>query len=326
MNHQIRLKSRPTGEPTAANFERAAVPVPQAGDGDVLRRTIYLSLDPYMRGRMSDAPSYATSVEIGDVMGGHTVSEVVESRNPDFQKGRLRHRLRRLAGLRRLAREGAAQARSEGSADLDGDRRARHAGDDRVRRPDGHRPAEGGRDGRRVRRIGCGRRGRRSAREDQGMPRGRCRRRRPTSAGTSSRSSGSTRASTTRPTISCRRCEAACPDGVDIYFENVGGAVFAAVLRVINRGARIPLCGMISEYNATDESRRSEPAAAAGPPGDDQGVHRQRPRRSRAGVPAEVRAARRRRPPQVPRGHRRRSRQRAGRVHRPARRAATSAS
>ena len=87
MNQQIRLKSRPTGEPTAANFEAADGPIPEPKDGEVLRRTIYLSLDPYMRGRMSDGPSYATPVQIGEVMGGHTVSEVVESRNPGFTKG-----------------------------------------------------------------------------------------------------------------------------------------------------------------------------------------------------------------------------------------------
>jgi NADPH-dependent curcumin reductase CurA len=87
MNQQIRLKSRPSGEPTVANFEVADGPVPQAGDGEVLRRTIYLSLDPYMRGRMSDAASYATPVAIGDVMGGHTVSQVIESRNPAFKPG-----------------------------------------------------------------------------------------------------------------------------------------------------------------------------------------------------------------------------------------------
>src|SRR4051794_27148875 len=87
MNQQIRLKSRPAGEPTAANFELASVPVPKPAEGEVLRRTIYLSLDPYMRGRMSDAASYATPVKIGDPMGAHTVSEVIESRNPAFRKG-----------------------------------------------------------------------------------------------------------------------------------------------------------------------------------------------------------------------------------------------
>src|SRR4030088_2812524 len=87
MNRHICLKSRPTGEPTTAHFEAVDVPVPEPKEGEVLRRTIYLSLDPYMRGRMSDAPSYAPPVKVGDVMCGHTVSEVVVSRHPDFRNG-----------------------------------------------------------------------------------------------------------------------------------------------------------------------------------------------------------------------------------------------
>src|SRR5258708_26221500 len=89
INRQIRLKSRPTGTPTLANFELAEMPAPAVGEREVLRRTIYLSLDPYMRGRMSDAPSYAAHVPLGDVMCGHTVSEVVESGHPEFRAGDL---------------------------------------------------------------------------------------------------------------------------------------------------------------------------------------------------------------------------------------------
>ena len=206
INRQIRLKSRPAGTPTAENFELAEAPMPRAGDGEVLRRTIYLSLDPYMRGRMSDAPSYAAPVELGDVMCGHTVSEVVESRNPDFRAGDI------VAGYDGWQEYGLSNGKElrkldrERPADLDRDRRARHAGHDGVRRAARHRPAEAGRDGRRVRRLRRGRRRRRSAREDQGLPRGRHRRARPTSAATSSTSSASTPASTTRPTIWCRRC------------------------------------------------------------------------------------------------------------------------
>src|SRR5437763_12191793 len=86
-NRQVRLKSRPNGKPSADNFELADAPIPTPRDGDVLRRTIYLSLDPYMRGRMSDAPSYAAPVALGDAMCGHTVSQVVESRDPKFRRG-----------------------------------------------------------------------------------------------------------------------------------------------------------------------------------------------------------------------------------------------
>ena len=78
-NRRIVLASRPQGEPTPADFrlENLAIPVP--GDGEVLLRNVYLSLDPYMRGRMSDAPSYAAPVALGEVMVGGTVSRVVSS-------------------------------------------------------------------------------------------------------------------------------------------------------------------------------------------------------------------------------------------------------
>src|SRR5262249_15460065 len=86
-NRQIRLKSRPQGKPTREHFDVVDETILPVGDGDVLRRTIYLSLDPYMRGRMSDAPSYAAPVAVGGVMVGHTVSEVLESRHPQFRAG-----------------------------------------------------------------------------------------------------------------------------------------------------------------------------------------------------------------------------------------------
>src|SRR5579872_2700419 len=89
MNRQIRLKSRPSGAPTPDNFDLVDAPMPVAGDGEVLRRTLYLSIDPYMRGRMSDAPSYAPPVEIGAVMIGATVSRVESSRHPAFTAGEL---------------------------------------------------------------------------------------------------------------------------------------------------------------------------------------------------------------------------------------------
>ena len=72
MNRQIVLQSRPAGAPTPANFALVERPIPEPSDGEVLTRTLWLSLDPYMRGRMNDAQSYASSVPIGGVMvGGH---------------------------------------------------------------------------------------------------------------------------------------------------------------------------------------------------------------------------------------------------------------
>ena len=86
-NKQLTLKSRPHGAPTLDNFAIKSVQMPELQQGEVLLRTIYLSLDPYMRGRMSDAKSYADPVEIGDVMVGATVCQIEQSNNDKFAKG-----------------------------------------------------------------------------------------------------------------------------------------------------------------------------------------------------------------------------------------------
>ena len=83
-SRQVLLRRRPTGRPVAEDFEIRDAAIPPLGEGDVLRRTIYLSLDPYMRGRMSDGPSYATPVALEHVMVGRTVAEVVESKHSSF--------------------------------------------------------------------------------------------------------------------------------------------------------------------------------------------------------------------------------------------------
>src|SRR5215468_9561799 len=87
VNRQIVLKSRPEGTPNLDNFELVQSPAPDPGDGEVVMRTRWLSLDPYMRGRMSAAKSYAKPVEVGQTMVGGTVGEVVASRNPNFAVG-----------------------------------------------------------------------------------------------------------------------------------------------------------------------------------------------------------------------------------------------
>src|SRR6186713_2387900 len=86
-NRQVLLASRPKGEPTPENFRLVEAEVPQPGAGQMLLRTVYLSLDPYMRGRMNAGPSYAPPVEVGEVMVGGTVSAVVRSDLPDYRAG-----------------------------------------------------------------------------------------------------------------------------------------------------------------------------------------------------------------------------------------------
>src|SRR5947209_11773707 len=86
-NRQILLASRPRGEPTADNFKLVEAEVPEPGPGQILLRTIYLSLDPYMRGRMNAGPSYAKPVEVGEVMEGRAVCEVMKSNVPQYKAG-----------------------------------------------------------------------------------------------------------------------------------------------------------------------------------------------------------------------------------------------
>src|ERR1700730_12735042 len=85
--HRVVLVSRPVGEPKASDFRVEECAIPTPGEGQVLLRTVWLTLDPYMRGRMSDAPSYATPVPIGGVMEGGTVCEVIASNIPGFARG-----------------------------------------------------------------------------------------------------------------------------------------------------------------------------------------------------------------------------------------------
>jgi NADPH-dependent curcumin reductase CurA len=250
MNRQIRLKSRPSGMPAADNFEAVEADMPAVKEGDVLRRTIYLSLDPYMRGRMSAGPSYAASVNVNDVMCGHTVSEVVESRNPAFRAGDIvtgydgwqQYAASNGKGLRTLDPNVAPVSTAIGVLGMPGI--TAYVGLLDIGQP---KPGEtvvvsaaSGAVGSIVGQLaaikGC------RAVGIAGSP-DKCR--------YVVDELGFDACVNYKTDDLVPALRAACPNGADIYFENVGGKVFAAVLRVINRGARIPLCGMISEYNAT---------------------------------------------------------------------------
>jgi len=247
-NRRITLKKRPVGKPSPDDFEMKEAPVPAPGNGDVLRRTIYLSIDPYMRGRMSDAPSYAAPVSLGGVMVGHTVSEVVESRDPSFTPGDL------VAGYDGWQDYGCSPGRSLRTLDRDLPLTAAigvlgmpgltaYVGLVDIGQPKAGETvvvsaasgAVGSVVGQLAKIRGCRAVGVagsdekcRYAIEDLGFD-----------------ACVNYKTGDLVPAL-----RAACAAGIDIYFDNVGGAVLAAVLRSINRGARIPLCGLISEYNA----------------------------------------------------------------------------
>lgn len=234
--------------------------MPVAQDGEVLRRTIYLSLDPYMRGRMNDARSYAPPVALGDVMVGGTVSDVIESRHPSFTKGDLvvgldgwqEYASSPPQGLRKLDPRIAPISTALGVLGMPGLTayvglldigRAKSGETVVVSAASG---AVGAVVGQIARLKGC---------RAVGI------------AGSAGKcdyivSELGLDAAVNHGDADFREAlRRACPNGIDVYFENVGGAVFAAVLPLINRGARIPLCGQISQYNATEPA----PAPNLGP-------------------------------------------------------------
>jgi NADPH-dependent curcumin reductase len=250
VNHQVLLKSRPDGAPGLDNFEFAQRPVPEPGDGEVLMRNRYLSLDPYMRGRMSAAKSYAKPVEIGDPMVGGTVGEIVASRNAKFVAGDTvlgyggwqDYAISTGVGLRKLDPAAAPVTTALGVLGMPG--MTAYAGLLEIGQP---KPGEtvavaaaSGAVGSVVGQIakikGC---------RAVGIAGG------PDKCRYVVEELGFQACVDHRAADLARQLEAACPAGIDVYFENVGGAVQQAVWPLLNDFARIPVCGLVAQYNAT---------------------------------------------------------------------------
>ena len=248
-NHRIRLASRPHGEPVEADFTRDVVEVPSPEPGQVLLRTRYLSLDPYVRGRMSSARSYAAPMEIGDVIVGGTVSEVVESAADGFAPGDTvlayggwqEYSLESAAHLRRLDPSAAPVTTALGVLGMPGF--TAYAGVLAIGKP---QPGETvavaaatGPVGSAVGQIAKlhGARAIGIAGGEQKVAR--------------MRELGFDAALDHRAPDLAGRLAEASPDGIDVYFENVGGAVWDAVLPRLNEFARVPVCGLAALYNAT---------------------------------------------------------------------------
>lgn len=250
-NRRFVLASRPVGAPTLENFRLEEVEKPLPQKGEVLLRTIYLSLDPYMRGRMSDRPSYAKHVELDEIMVGTTVCKVEESLHPDYQKvdwvlgnsGWQDYALSDGSDLTLLDEKFSRHSYALGIQGMLGF--TAHVG-----LLDIGKPKEGdtlvvaaatGAVGSAVGRIGklkgykvvgfagglekC-----KYAKDVLGFD-----------AYLHHRSEGF-----------ATQLKQVCSNGIDIYFENVGGKVFDSVLPLLNVGARIPAFGLISMYNATE--------------------------------------------------------------------------
>ncbi|AXW88421.1 NADP-dependent oxidoreductase [Lonsdalea britannica] len=247
-NHRIVLQRRPDGAPELDLFRLESAPNPQPADGQVLLKNDFLSLDPYMRGRMSDTPSYAPPVALESVMVGATVSRVIASRHPDFNEGDL------VLGM------GGWQT----YALLDG--RDISLIDARIRHPSlalsvlgmpGFTAYHG------LLKIGEPKAGETvvvaAATGAVGSV-----------VGQIARLKGARAVGVAGGAAKCRyaveslgfdacldhraadfsdQLAAATPDGIDVYYENVGGKVFDAVMPHLNVGARVPVCGLISHYN-----------------------------------------------------------------------------
>jgi NADPH-dependent curcumin reductase len=247
---QIVLAARPVGEPTAADFDTVTVDLPPLEDGQVLLRVIYLSLDPYMRGRMSEAESYADPVALGDVMVGATVCEVLESRSPDRAVGDLvlsysgwqTHAVADARWTRKLDPDAAPASTALGVLGMPGF--TAYAGLLEIGRPRAGETvvvaAATGPVGSAVGQIA-----RIKEARAVGIAGGaeKCR--------ALIEEFGFDAAVDHRAPDFRERLAEAVPDGIDVYFENVGGAVARAVMRHLNLYARIPVCGLVAGYNAT---------------------------------------------------------------------------
>ena len=251
LNRRIVLAARPVGEPNPATLRLETGPVPVAAAGQMLLRTQYLSLDPYMRGRMSDAPSYAPPVELGAVMVGGTVAQVVKSRLAGYAVGDWvlsycgwqDYALSDGAGVTNLGPAPANPSWALGVLGMPG--MTAWAGLTQIGQPKAGETlcvaAATGPVGATVGQIGkilrC---------KVVGVAGG------PEKCAYAVETLGFDLCLDHKAPDFAAQLRSACPKGIDIYFENVGGAVFDAVMPLLNPSARIPVCGLVSAYNATE--------------------------------------------------------------------------
>ena len=251
MNRQVLLASRPQGAVTPDNFRIVDVPLPTVGADEVLVRNEWLSLDPYMRGRMNDVKSYVPPVQIGEVMVGQTVGEVIESNAAQLQAG---DRVLTQLGWQKY---GVARARDVTKIDI---RRVPAScylgvlgmpgltawfGLHEIGQPKAGETvvvsaasgAVGSVVGQLARIDGC---------RVVGIAGGKAK------CDYVVKELGFDACIDYKAGNLLAELREHCPKGVDVYFENVGGAILDTLLRVMNLRSRIVLCGLIAEYNATE--------------------------------------------------------------------------
>ncbi|OLF38241.1 MULTISPECIES: NADP-dependent oxidoreductase [unclassified Psychrobacter] len=250
-NRQIKLASRPTGEPKAENFDMTTSDIPTPNDNEMLLRTVYLSLDPYMRGRMSDAKSYADPLEVGDVIMGATVAQVVKSNLDKFAVGDLvvansgwqDYSVSDGIGVLKLDKDMPNPSYGLGVLGMPGF--TGYMGLTDIGKPQKGETlvvaAATGPVGATVGQVG-NQYGTRTV----GIAGGKDK------CDFAVNELGFDVCIDHKADDFAEQLKAACPDGIDIYYENVGGKVFDAVMPLLNAHARIPVCGLVSQYNATE--------------------------------------------------------------------------
>ncbi|HDR3017805.1 NADP-dependent oxidoreductase [Pseudomonas aeruginosa] len=247
---QIVLASRPAGIAAVDNFRLERRELDDLRDGEVELRVLYLSLDPYMRGRMSDAKSYAAPVPVGGVMQGETLCEVTRSRHPAVSPGNMvlaytgwrTSAVMNGADVRPVQTHGAPSTTALGVLGMPGF--TAYSGMKVIGQPKtgetvvvaaasgpvGSLVGQLARlAGARAVGIAGGQEKCIYVKEELGFD-----------AVVDHRSQNFSEA-----------LAAACPNGIDVYFENVGGKVWDAVLPLLNQYARVPVCGLVAQYNST---------------------------------------------------------------------------
>src|SRR5215510_12856418 len=245
---QIVLAARPQGRPKLSDFRLEETPIPTPSEGQILLRVQYLSLDPYMRGRMDDRKSYAKPVPLDGVMEGESVATVIASKHPGYSEGDVvlahtgwrTHALSERADLRKLDPAAAPVTTGLGVLGMPGF--TAYGGLRVIGKP---KPGEtvvvaaaSGPVGSLV-----GQLARISDARAVGIAGG------PEKCAFVKDELGFDAAVDHKAADFAEQLASACPNGIDVYFENVGGAVWQAVLPLLNNFARVPVCGLIAYYN-----------------------------------------------------------------------------
>ncbi len=250
-NRRIVLAARPQGAPQSSDFSMISEPIPDLGEGEIISRTIYLSLDPYMRGRMNEGKSYAAPVEIGETMCGGTVSQVLKSNNPEFAKddyiltydGWQEYAVSDGKGARKLDPTQASISTAVGVLGMPG--MTAYMGLLEIGQPQSGETvvvaaatgAVGSNVGQIARLKGCRVVGIAGSREKCEF---------------ALNELGFDACINYKDAGFRDSLKTACPEGIDVYFENVGGMVFEAIIPLLNFQSRIPVCGLIAHYNDTE--------------------------------------------------------------------------